>query len=1038
MKSKFFHHLLVLGAGAAAILGVSAMEPNPEPYEVEQPDGSKLTVRMVGSEHDPSEEDSEGYAVIGGGASGTEYEYAELDEETGDLVPSGVKAGRNASRPARLRKGLRRQGRAKLAIGLGGEGPLSPRARGRGRGRGRGRDSGRSSQPNVELPTRRLSHVDYYGQNWNEQVEDFHRRTMSWTGTKRNLVIPMRFRDHSKRWLPSKSELNILFNNIGPNPTYAPTGSVRDVFKVSSYGALNMVSDIEDWVDLSQTESYYADGARGFTTVIHQAMREALNYLENTRRVDFSKYDTDNDGLIDAICFLHSGYAAEWGGNSEDGANYLDRIWSHKWSLYSIREPSTARAPGWTSKRYNVRVYNYHISPAVYGTHPTGKPIKDKMGRIGVIAHETGHFLGITDLYDTGDDPGNGSGSWELMANSWGFANDQQCIPIFSPWSKIELGWLKPKVISSSGSFAISPSYYTKDVYMISKGYPNDEYLLLEYRKNIGFESCMPTAGGLAVWHIDNKADYNSQGWPGQAGWPDNGKHYRISLLQADGKYDLERQRNRGDGTDLFFAGNKNFIGPFSKTRAHPNTDSYQTGNIVGTGIEIKNIGSPGNKISFDVVMPGTPLSTLAAPVRIPDAVQTTSTGSLGCSGDQKKLKVDITTDDFGSETSWEVSDPFNGRGVIRNGGPYLDRVRTYSHESCLPAAACYSFVISDSGKDGLSGSGTWKVIWDGDVIGQPKGAYSFVNDGVDFGDSCMPSGATVANIGLSGASKYYGVMFDIQAVNNIVVRRFSDIHTSANKAYTLKVFTKNGSYKGYERSPEAWTLVSQQILTGSGYKQFTSTNEVDFNQVVPILAQTTQAFYVVIDLPDQVFLRSSSLTEGRPYKSFDDLVVKTGVYNELNFGYFAEPAGFNGKITYANLQIGKSGSDVIDDENTNDDLPIADALPPDADVQKAIEEADSATELTEIVETEMDIINVDEQENGLDEEYGDESDNYELETDAGSKYEENEKILSNEEMDSIEVIISNNEMDSNEQEAIQDGRWAGRKYMWRGGRRNS
>ena len=105
----------------------------------------------------------------------------------------------------------------------------------------------------------------------------------------------------------------------------------------------------------------------------------------------------------------HSGYGAEWGGG-------INRIWSHKWFL---------SGGGWTSND-GVHVSSYHISPALWGTSGSN------IGRVGVIAHETGHFLGLSDLYDTDSTAGDGIGSWGLMANSWGFDGNQICIPNMS------------------------------------------------------------------------------------------------------------------------------------------------------------------------------------------------------------------------------------------------------------------------------------------------------------------------------------------------------------------------------------------------------------------------------------------------------------------------------------------------------------------------------------------------------------------------------------------------------------------------------
>jgi M6 family metalloprotease-like protein len=93
------------------------------------------------------------------------------------------------------------------------------------------------------------------------------------------------------------------------------------------------------------------------TTLTHDAIRFALEYLDQNNLVDFSQFDNDNDGFIDAVTFLHSGYGAEWGGTDQYGAFYTDRIWSHKWGLGAQKFTSSS----------GVKVGDYHISPAVWG-----------------------------------------------------------------------------------------------------------------------------------------------------------------------------------------------------------------------------------------------------------------------------------------------------------------------------------------------------------------------------------------------------------------------------------------------------------------------------------------------------------------------------------------------------------------------------------------------------------------------------------------------------------------------------------------------
>ncbi len=237
-----------------------------------------------------------------------------------------------------------------------------------------------------------------------------------------------------------------------------------------------------------------------------------------------------------------------------------------------------------------------------------------EIGRIGVIAHETGHFLGLPDLYDYGD--GDGIGSWGLMANSWGFDGSQYYPPLMSAWAKETLGWVTPTVVSTSGTYSLGRSCDNADMIRIDLGFPNGEYLLIENRQQCSFDGRIPQ-GGLAIFHIDDNAN-NIRGYPGQSGWPENDNHYEVALLQADGNYNLERGNNRGDSGDLFHGGGVNSIGPggTSAGKAHPNTKPYLSADH-STDLTISNISAAGTTMTFDINFAGVGTS---APVPITDA----------------------------------------------------------------------------------------------------------------------------------------------------------------------------------------------------------------------------------------------------------------------------------------------------------------------------------------------------------------------------------------------------------------------------------
>jgi M6 family metalloprotease-like protein len=615
---------LVIGFLFSSTTRLEAVSASPHAFIEIQPDDSEIHLHIEGDEFFHRLHDTNGYTVL---KDRGWFVFAERGKD-GRLVPSGLRVGQSDPAKAGLSKNILPD----AAI--------------------------RNARRKAMAHPQRVAGAAGAGDGQAEGV------AAAVPATMKNLVVLLRFSDHASRAVPPTTDIEVLMNAVGGDPSLAPTGSVRDCFLENSYGQFTLDSTVAYWITLPNTEAYYANGDSGLTSRTHEALRYALDTLDADPNFQFSDFDQDSDGRIDAITFLHSGYAAEFGGTSGDGASYLNRMWSHKWAI----------GGAWFSSD-NVRVYEYHISPAIWGTSG------NNIGRIGVICHETGHFLGLPDLYDGSG--GSGIGSWGLMANSWGFDGSQYYPPHLSAWSKINLGWVTPTVITGAGTYTATQAQSSATAYRIDLGYASGEYLLIENRQPVGFDSAMPQ-GGLCVFHIDENASYTTEGYPGQTGWPSNGQHYRVALLQADGNYDLERGADRGDSTDAFRAGYVSELGPLTV----PNTNGYQGGNIVVTNNWIYNISASGSTMSFNFQVVGE--------TQVPEAPSNLTASAVSDS------RIDLAwSDNSSDETSFRIERSADGVSFAEIGSSSAG-VTSYA-DSGLSASQTYSYRVLASNTAGPS-----------------------------------------------------------------------------------------------------------------------------------------------------------------------------------------------------------------------------------------------------------------------------------------------------------------------------------------------
>ncbi len=106
-----------------------------------------------------------------------------------------------------------------------------------------------------------------------------------------------------------------------------------------------------------------------------------------------------------------------------------------------------------------------------------------------------------------------------------------------------------------------------------------------------------------------------------------------------------------------------------------------------------------------------------------------TAQRSFGVADPGYPVTVAITTDNYGSETSWVITE--QGGIVLLTGGPYQNTVGGSSEGGtfCLPGG-CFNFVLQDAYGDGICcsyGNGSFQIL-DGDANVLVDGSGSFTN----------------------------------------------------------------------------------------------------------------------------------------------------------------------------------------------------------------------------------------------------------------------------------------------------------------------
>ncbi|HYR32135.1 MAG TPA: M6 family metalloprotease domain-containing protein, partial [Gemmatimonadales bacterium] len=405
-------------------------------------------------------------------------------------------------------------------------------------------------------------------------------------------ALLMRFKNTDTTVLPFLGDTAQYTSSLfSSSPPFGRPYTIRTFYEQMTNGLFSMQGRVIGWAPLDSNEVFYTGGSacggncNGINSThavmrMQTALRETLVKMDAT--VDFGLFDNDgpdgipnsgdDDGYVDMAMFVHPARDGACGSNPH--------LWSHRFVLvdtnssggyvyhdYITNDPWTGH-PG-----QFIKVRDYFLTSGVGGSTACDS---SQIIAIGTAAHESGHGLGLPDLYDTRGNS-QGIGEWGLMGS--GNYTSPLSPSRMEAWSLSQFGWVTLAPITTNGTYSFGPAPTSDSAWIVrpTGSNPRGEYYLLENRQGVQADSALIRihgGGGLIIWHIDSEQVVNH-------GFRlDNqvnaGPIHGVRVEEADGLAQLMNGVNRGDGGDPYPGTSNNTVFSY-------NTNPANTKNVDGS-----------------------------------------------------------------------------------------------------------------------------------------------------------------------------------------------------------------------------------------------------------------------------------------------------------------------------------------------------------------------------------------------------------------------------------------------------------------------
>ena len=316
--------------------------------------------------------------------------------------------------------------------------------------------------------------------------------------------------------------------------------SVQQYFADQSFGQYTPVFEVIGPVSLPNNRRYYGENdEEGYDLRSAEMMADACNAAEDL--ADFSLYDQDGDGRIDAVVVIYAG--------ESEKQDYLpDAVWEFTDNLETT----------WDLE-YLVQLDGKTVASCCAVPELRAPSKKDG---IGTLIHEFAHILGLPNFCSTDGGTQKTLGDWDVMDHGC-YNNESRTPASMSAYERFYLGWVEPILLDGPMNVRLGNLNKTGDCAIITangqsnlSGISPDprEFYIVENRQQEGWDAYIPGHGLMLT-----KIDFVKNKW--ESDEVNNvERHPCVDLVEADGsapKYKADNLTNGyfGKQGDLFPSG---------------------------------------------------------------------------------------------------------------------------------------------------------------------------------------------------------------------------------------------------------------------------------------------------------------------------------------------------------------------------------------------------------------------------------------------------------------------------------------------------